>query len=130
MKRIPLLIICVFLGGCDLQQETSEKPWAGYAWHKEHQKFQFWWTSYESRRDCIEHMKAEAATGSSQWYSEPIGCAYSSNSYWAVWWYNLIYPDKNIECIWRSIEGTKIKAGYGPLLKGYLKDRTTKGYCV
>lgn len=25
--------------------------------------------------------------------------AYASNSYWAVWAYNVIYSDKNIECI-------------------------------
>jgi hypothetical protein len=74
-------------------------------------------------------MKASIATPEYAAYSEPVGCAYSSNSYWRVWLFSLLYPDNLIECIWRSPEAKTIKAGYGAFLKGFPKN-STGGYCV
>jgi hypothetical protein len=129
MKRAVLFIACFLLVGCD-QEDTSNKPWLGYAWNKKESRLEFWFTGFENYRDCIEHMKAGVATApDNEWYAEPVGCGMSSNSYWTVWWYSLIHPDKNIECIWRSPGGVTIKSGYGPLLKGFPK-KSLGGYCV
>jgi hypothetical protein len=130
VRVVVVLIASLLLGGCDPTEETSNKPWAGYAWNKGKSRFEWWFNAYESQRDCLEHMKSSVVIApNSEWYSEPVGCGYNSNSYWRVWWFNLIYPDKHIACIWRSPEATSVKAGYGPLLEGNPR-RGTNGYCV
>jgi hypothetical protein len=63
------------------------------------------------------------------WYSEPVGCGYTSNSYWRVWFFTLLYPDKHLACIWRSPDGTAGKSGYSMLLEGFPR-KSTNGYCV
>jgi hypothetical protein len=120
----------LLLTGCDLTEETSNKPWSGYALNKGSGRFEWWFNSHESERDCIESIKAGVSSApNNQWYAKPVGCGFMSNSYWRVWLMNIIYPDKNFECIYRAPEAASVKGAYSNMLVGAPR-RTTSGYCV
>lgn len=126
------LVVTLGLGGCDFTAESPERPWAGYAWHKKDQRFEWWWTPYETHRDCIEATKwGVTHAPNDQWYSEPIGCGYHSNSYWKAWFMNTFVASSNFQCMSRSTDESmsKLKMSYGPLLNGFPK-RTQNSYCV
>jgi hypothetical protein len=126
-----LLLLCVAgLVARDalITERSNSKPWRGYAWSNETQKLRWWFDTFENQRDCLDAMaNALSHPPYNASYSEPVGCVYHSNSYWRVW---LMHGDKDFTCIWRSVEGEKDNAGYGPLLQGYPAISTDTNYCV
>jgi hypothetical protein len=118
-----VIAVTVLLAGCDsiVSEQSNSHPWTGYAWQKEKRKLQWVLASFESRRDCMESMKHRVNNPDNEYnesYSEPFGCGYHGNSYWRVWLMMTLYGG-DFACMWRSTEGIRVNAGYGPLLKGY-----------
>jgi hypothetical protein len=69
---VTYLGLCV--GGCDLFQDSNSRPWHAYAWKKSEGRFEWWFTNFESHRDCIEATRHAATTPpQNEWYSEPVG---------------------------------------------------------
>lgn len=126
-----VLALSFMLAGCN---EISPRPWVGYAWSKGDKRFEFFFADYERLQDCETLMKASVQPGSenSKWYSEPIGCAYSGNNYWLVWWMNSISKNPGLGCIRRdtSTEAATARVTYSVQLKGYSLEPTNKSYCM
>jgi hypothetical protein len=133
LRLLWLLLIAKCLSGCDLFKDGNARPWHAYAWSKSKNSTEWWFTTFETYRDCVEATQDEVSTGpNKQWYSEPVGCGFSGNNYWRVWLMNWWYARSNdFECIARSSDAESAKAGrsYGPVLKGYGRPRGTN-YCV
>ena len=126
-----LLALTLSIAACGLLENDTKRPWVGYAWNKEKQRYEWWFINFETRRDCIEMMRYKVKNEQPQWYSEPIGCGYHGNNYWLVWVMNTFFGDEHIQCIWKSTDPDSVKAGiiYGPLLTGYPR-QSGSGYCV
>jgi hypothetical protein len=45
------LAACV--GGCDLFEDSTARPWHAYGWHRKDSRFEFWFTNFETRGDCL-----------------------------------------------------------------------------
>lgn len=70
------LLIAVSLGGWDLFTDDNARPWYAYAWSKTGNRAQWWFTSFETYRDCVEATRHEVSTGpNGAWYSEPVANA-------------------------------------------------------
>jgi hypothetical protein len=83
-------------------------------------RFEWWFTNFESHRDCIEATRHAATTPpQNEWYSEPVGCRHFGNNYWRVRIMNAPYSGDH-ECIVRcsSAEAARMGISYGPALKG------------
>jgi hypothetical protein len=121
------------LSGCDVLEETAQRPWNAYAWQKENKRHQIWFSNYETYRDCIEATRTQVnSSPNNQWYSEPFGCGYSSNSYWRTLFFNNRYAKMtDFQCIARSssTDAYKSHVRYGPVLQGYPKP-SGNSYCV
>ena len=117
MIRIVLaLATAATLGGCDVLGESPARPWRGYSRHKEKQQSEWWFTSYATHRDCIEDMTYQVNHSiNAAWYSLPVGCGYTSNSYIKAWMAVQFYGG-DFRCIARytSAEAESGKHGYGP----------------
>lgn len=114
--------IAMLLTGCDVLERSSETPWTGHAFNKKSNRQEFWFKSFSSWRECVEHMEWDATRRpQSEWYSEPIGCAYGSNSLIKVVLFNYWAGMGHYRCIvrQRNPEMGKIRLRYGPVLKGY-----------
>lgn len=131
MRLVFLLLLATIVAGCDLLEDTSDRPWSGYALNKGSKRYEFWYTMFETQRDCMEAMTYGVSNPPhNQWYSEPVGCSYTSNSYWKVWITSKMY-DGPFQCIARNISPTSAKAQttYGMLLKDY-PSRGESFYCM
>jgi len=120
-RFISVACLAVWVGGCDLFQDSNPRPSHAYAWNKNDGRLEYWFTSFETRRDCIEATRdAVATTMQKVWYSEPVGCGYFGNNYWRVRLMNAPYSADH-ECIVRNSEADAVNEGriYGPALKGY-----------
>jgi hypothetical protein len=129
-----LVAICLLLAGCEhLFEDNNKRPWTGYAWNKLRKEYEFWFPTYETQRDCIESMRYGVTqdTFNREIYSDPIGCAYSGNNYWRVWFMNTLFGGTHFECIARSTDANAAKLGavYSPVLIGSPR-RGEHWYCV
>lgn len=123
-NTFPQLILMLFVGavlvGCS--DDAPQQSWGGYAWNIKAERAEWWFSSWESRRDCVEAMRyAVNHAPQNAWYSEPVGCGYSGNTYALVWLMNTLWGGKHIQCIVRSSdpEARKSHSLYSPLLDGY-----------
>jgi len=133
---ISILSILLMLSGCDFFGETPEKPWQGHSFNKPAGKQEFWLTRYETREWCIQDIENELSPSSDSWnkawYSEPVGCSFSSNNLLlSIFLYETQADKYHYECIFRKYnpEYKKMKMKYAWLLKGYPKS-FEKGECV
>lgn len=119
-------LLLLSLPGCDLGEPTSEKPWMGFAKHKESGKLQWWFSSYDSYDACIEALNwGVTNTVQKTWYEKPIGCGFSSNSYIKTIFTNLFVAEmEHFECLLESKnpELREMKMKYGAVLRGYEND--------
>jgi hypothetical protein len=129
-RIVGLLFAGLVLGGCDLLQDTSKRPWIGYAFNKDNNRFEFELNDWATNRDCIESLKHLVATRPG--LSEPIGCAYRGNSYLRVWMMDFLFGGKEIDCITRRTNPVETEGGtgYNAKLKGYSGRRGDDWYCV
>jgi hypothetical protein len=137
LKGATLVTLLLIIAGyvyAHSEKEDNARPWHAYAWSKRGNRAQWWFTSFETYRDCVEATRHEVSTGpNGAWYSEPFGCGYYGNNYWRVrlmnWWYDA--KSNDFECIARSSDAESAKSGmtYSPVLKGYEPPRGTV-YCV
>jgi hypothetical protein len=114
-----VVIVCLVLAGYGLfRDNANDRPWNGYAWDKENNKFEWWFSQYETRRDCLEGMRyaVQQSTG----YTEPIGCGFYGNNYWLVWLVTTFWGDAHFQCIIKPTTEDAAKRGvtYGPQLFG------------
>ena len=117
MRRLILCIACLLLGSCDVFNDSTPKPWMGYAWNVEKKRTEWFFSAYETHRDCEESMMHSVETApNNQWYSKPIGCGYNGNDYWRVVVMNALFGGKDLGCIARSLNGNSSGMGYGPVL--------------
>ncbi|MDP5145842.1 hypothetical protein ORI98_05225 [Shewanella sp. ULN5] len=119
-----LLIVTIFLlSGCVWDDDTAEKPWQGFSKNKESGKLEWWFVSFQSYEACIESMEWDISNSVHKaWYLPPVGCGFSSNSKIKTIFMNLFVGDMSMfECLVESKnpETRKIKAKYGPVLKGF-----------
>jgi len=130
MRKTWILFLLLFLlGGC--VPGEPQRPWNGYALNRESQKYEFFFSDFETVHDCQESMRAEVTpgvSGNAAWYSQPVGCVYSGNSYWWVWLMNSFFAGDQFGCI-NSIIREDAPFRYGISLKGQTK-RDTDSYCV
>lgn len=78
LRMLWLVLIAVCLSGCDFIKDSSARPWHPYALNKLKNQGEWWFTSFETYRDCVEATRHEVSTEfSSKQYSEPVGCGYS-----------------------------------------------------
>lgn len=121
--RVLAILMSLLLGGCELIEDVNKLPWIGYATKKKDGRFEWWFTSKASYRECIETMQWETSgdRANTEWYRAPVGCGYAGNSYWRVWAVNTWSGHMgDFECIARSLNpaNTTIGARYSPVLKG------------
>ncbi len=63
--------LAILLGGCDFLEDSSKRPWIGYAWHKTDDKPQWFFSDFETLRDCMEMMRHNVKEWpNSQWYPD------------------------------------------------------------
>ena len=133
MRAIWAVLLALGVSGCDLFEDSNKRPWQAYAWHREQQRHQWWLSTYETHRDCIEAVKhASSMPPQNQWYSAPVGCSYMGNNYWRVRIMNMLYAQSaDIECIARWSDPAAVKSGssYSAVLKGYGRPQG-QVYCV
>jgi hypothetical protein len=119
-RKIFAVTLSLLLTGCDAE-EGNKRPWAGYAWNKEHKAHEYFWSDWETERDCRVSMHAKVALGgdSSEWYSEPTGCTYHGNSYWRVVLMNALFGGEQAGCVRRNTDGyaEKLFVTYSPQSK-------------
>ena len=132
--RLAVALLAGFLfTGCDLLTDSTPRPWSGYAWHRDKNRLEYWFVTYETQRDCIEAMRYRVRNPpQNAWYSEPVDGAYHGNNYFRVWIINsLSATSAHFECVVRNTQAEVAKMGisYGPILKG--QPRTSADhYCV
>ena len=117
MRTFAILFFLV-LSSCDLtSEETGDYPWMGYALQRDRGRYEYFLShAYQTHQDRIEITRKLA--GISDYYGEPIGCSYFSNSYWRVLLFSLLYPDEGLGCIYRSTDSRQFKMKYFHQLKG------------
>ena len=131
MKNLLLACILVVLSAIfglmlvnEKPDDTAARPWHSYATSKENKVPEWWLTDYESFEDCISDMRYQITKVQSVWYQLPVGCVFSSNSYWKVRWQLFLHPDNNILCISKDTgpDAVKFKLSFsgaiGNLRKG------------
>jgi hypothetical protein len=81
--RLAVALLAGFLfTGCDLLTDSTPRPWSGYAWHRDKNRLEYWFVTYETQRDCIEAMRYRVRNPpQNAWYSEPVDCAYHGNNW-------------------------------------------------
>ena len=132
MKHAFAVVSALMLVGCDPLHDSAPKPWMGYAWNAKEKRIEWFFSQFETYRDCQESMQNSIETPpNNQWYSNPIGCGYSGNDYYRVVVMNAIFGGKELGCIARSLdpEIQKSGLGYGPILSKEIK-RTDRWYCM
>jgi hypothetical protein len=85
--------------------ESSKKPWGGFATNRESGKIEWWFAEYESHSECIKHMYWQVNNDSihKEHYKEPYGCAFMSNNFLdAVLRNELLAENQNFECLAES----------------------------
>jgi cephalosporin hydroxylase len=93
------VLVAVFVSACtDILSDSKDTPWIGYAWNKGQRKFEWMLVEWKTKAACMKTLKEIIAT-QNQWYTTPIGCAYSGNSYWRVRIMNMLYGGKDLGCI-------------------------------
>jgi hypothetical protein len=118
-----LVIVCTSaLCGCD---DTASTPWQGYATNKRTGEAEWWFKRYASYEDCRQDLRYHMTRAmEANWYREPYGCGYASNSYWKVLLEHWLHNEKNFTCIGRSTDGsseesrTRYSAVIGKLRSG------------
>ena len=132
-KALIAAFLCLLLTGC-IEEEGNKRPWAGYAWNFAKKRYEFFFSDYETARDCLESMKAQVAPGqgNAEWYSTPVGCFYHGNEYWRVWLMNTLLGGEQLGCIRRNTSASAEKGfyQYSVQLKGADQAATPDSYCV
>jgi hypothetical protein len=133
MKKVLIFCFILFaLQGCWFDEDVNENPWMGYAFNIKDAKPEWWLSQYKTKEECLEHLNwAVTNTDNKEWYSKPVGCGFSSNSYILSLIHYLIDQDENFQCLVKSKnpEIRKMKMRYGPMLKGY-EIVSTREECV
>jgi hypothetical protein len=124
------LLLTLFLGGCDVLEDSNPRPWIGYAYNKDAGRFEWEWNDWKTKRDCVEAMLNIVETRPAM--AKPIGCGYRGNNYWRVWIINMLWGGSEIGCIAKMTSSVEAEAGmeYNVHLKGSTSRRGDNWYCV
>ena len=75
-----LCVLSFFSLGCSDPEDTTDKPWMGYAKHISTDKWEWWFANFETYEECKESMNWNVTREfQKENYSKPVGCAFSSN---------------------------------------------------
>lgn len=112
--------------------DSPDKPWMGYATLSATERPEFWFASYETRRDCLEGMAYGLEAPGSEAYAEPIGCAYFGKNSWLVRVVNMWSVGDDLHCISRVTWAPSDGSRYRPVLKqlAVMPDRGPEWYCL
>lgn len=69
VRQLLVLLVSFSLVGCDLLNDTTPKPWIGYAWNKEQKRVEWFFNGFETwdREEAMLH--AIETSPDNQWYS-------------------------------------------------------------
>jgi hypothetical protein len=123
-------ILALVLGGCDLLQDSTPRPWIGYAYNKDHNRFAWELNDWRTERDCKEAMLHIVETRPG--ITMPIGCGYRGNNYWRVWIMNWLWGGDQIDCVTKQTSTVELEGGmaFNVKLKGSPDRRGDGWYCV
>jgi hypothetical protein len=109
MKWLAALVLCCFLGGCEIhvkignpgpEPEWKKKPWVAWATSRSSGNPEFFFAYYESRDSCLRGVKDFLSGPTAKWYREPDGCGYRGTDFAPLLYImNRIYASDAMECV-------------------------------
>jgi len=126
MKRLKTLVkvvgtslIISVLSGCIAGDVDG--VWRQYSWGIKEERFYYWFLGkdYESYDRCVKAAKYEMSKSASSYTSGPVGCGYSSDSYFSTILNYYLHAERDhMQCVAESYDPDNSRP-YVMLLKGY-----------